>query len=56
MKAAGEFGFFQKGKGTDGDVAGFAEDDVAGGDAGEIRRGTIVDQPANNDEAEEILA
>src|SRR5580700_7058392 len=55
-KAAGEFRFLQHGKRADGNFTGFAEDDVAGGDARKIRGSAFVDQPADDDKAEEIFA
>ena len=54
--AAGEFGFFQDWKGTDGNFAGFAENDVAGSDAGEVGGRAFADDAADDNEAEKIFA
>src|ERR1700739_2313995 len=51
-KAAGEFCFLEQGERADGNFACFAEDDVAGGDAGEIGGGAFADQAADDDKAE----
>src|SRR5205807_9169048 len=55
-KAARKLRFLEQGKGADGNFAGFAEDDVAGGDASEIGGGVFADQPADDDKAEKIFA
>src|SRR5882724_4962763 len=55
-KAARKLRFLEQGKGADGNFAGFAEDDVAGGDASEIGGGAFADQPADDDKTEEIFA
>jgi hypothetical protein len=55
-KSTGEFRFFQQGKRADGNFAGFAEDDVAGGDARKVSGSAFADQPADDDKAKEIFA